>query len=91
MTVTQEDYCQAVRKLFGQYDRYIRLKLEEDDGLLAETLTGYPALGDEVFADSFAEQMQNWYEETGLNKEWEAEMSRKNAEYVSTSKEFKML
>ena len=80
VTVTQEDYCQAVRKLFGQYDRYIRLKLEEDDGLLAETLTGYPALEDEVFADSFAEQMQNWCEETGLNKEWEAEMSRKNAE-----------
>ena len=80
VTVTQEDYCQAVRKLFGQYDRYIRLKLEEDDGLLAETLTGYPALEDEVFADSFAEQMQNWCEETGLNKEWEAEISRKNAE-----------
>ena len=28
VTVTQEDYRQAVRKLFGQYDRYIRLKLE---------------------------------------------------------------
>ena len=80
VTVTQEDYHQAVRKLFGQYDRYIRLKLEEDDGLLAETLTGYPAKKDEKFADSFAEQMQNWYEETGLRREWKTEANRKNTE-----------
>ena len=80
VTVTQEDYHQAVRKLFEQYDRYIRLKLEADDGLLAETLTGYPAKKDEKFADSFVEQMQNWYEETGLNKEWEAETNKKCAE-----------
>ena len=31
VAVQQEDYQQAVRTLFGQYDRYIRLKLEEDD------------------------------------------------------------
>ena len=57
MAVQQEDYRQAVRMLFGQYDRYIRLKLEEDDSGLAGQMTGYPAGEDEVFADSFQEQM----------------------------------
>lgn len=31
-----------MRRLIGQYSRYIRLKLMEDDGELAEALTGYP-------------------------------------------------
>ena len=43
VAVQQEDYRQAVRMLFGQYDRYIRLKLEEDDSGLAGQMTGYPA------------------------------------------------
>ena len=37
VAVQQEDYRQAVRMLFGQYDCYIRLKLEEDDSGLAAT------------------------------------------------------
>ena len=43
VAVQQEDYRKAVRALFCQYDRYIRLKLEEDDSDLAEQMTGYPA------------------------------------------------
>lgn len=54
--------------LFGQYDRYIRLKLAEDDGGLAEQMTGYPAKEDEIFADSFREQMDAWFG-NGKNRE----------------------
>ena len=61
VAVQQEDYRQAVRMLFGQYDCYIRLKLEEDDSGLAGQMTGYPAGEDEVFADSFQEQMGEWF------------------------------
>ena len=61
VAVQKEDYRQAVRMLFGQYDRYIRLKLEEDDSGLAGQMTGYPAGEDEVFADSFQEQMGEWF------------------------------
>lgn len=61
VAVQQEDYQQAVRTLFGQYDRYIRLKLEEDDSSLAAQMTGYPAEQDEIFADSFQEQMTEWF------------------------------
>ena len=61
VAVQQEDYRQAVRMLFGQYDCYIRLKLEEDDSGLAGQMTGYPAGEDEVFADSFREQMEEWF------------------------------
>ena len=61
VAVRQEDYCHAVRTLLGQYDRYIRLKLEEDDSELAEQMTGYPAEKDELFADSFQEQMEKWF------------------------------
>lgn len=78
VTVQQEDYCQAVRRLFWQYDRYICLKLEEDDSSLAEQMTGYPVGGDEIFADSFQEQMEEWFggeigkSETSLER-WQAE------------------
>ena len=61
VTVQQEDYRHAVRTLLGQYDRYIRLKLEEDDSGMAEQLTGYPAKADEVFAESFQEQLTEWF------------------------------
>lgn len=61
VAVQQEDYRQAVRMLFGQYDCYIRLKLEEDDSGLAGQMTGYPAGEDEIFADSFREQMEEWF------------------------------
>ena len=61
VAVQQEDYRAAVRRLFGQYDRYIRLKLEEDDSGLAEQMTGYPAKEDEVYAISFQDQMEEWF------------------------------
>ena len=61
VAVQQEDYRHAVRTLLGQYDRYIRLKLEEDDSGLAQQMTGYPAKEDEVFAESFQEQMAEWF------------------------------
>lgn len=40
--VNSESYRQEVRKLQGQYSRYIRLKLEDDDEELARALTEYP-------------------------------------------------
>ncbi|MBU5681832.1 hypothetical protein [Blautia sp. MSJ-9] len=40
--VNSESYKQEVRKLQGQYSRYIRLKLEDDDEELARALTEYP-------------------------------------------------
>ena len=61
VAVQQEDYWKAVRALFCQYDRYIRLKLEEDDSDLAEQMTGYLAKEDDLFADSFQEQMVEWF------------------------------
>lgn len=40
--VNNESYRHEVRKLQGQYSRYIRLKLEDDDEELTRVLTGYP-------------------------------------------------
>lgn len=40
--VNSDSYRQEVRKLQGQYSRYIRLKLEDDDEELARALTEYP-------------------------------------------------
>ena len=40
--VNSESYRQEVRKLQGQYSRYICLKLEDDDEELARALTEYP-------------------------------------------------
>lgn len=62
VAVRQEEYCFAVRKLLLEYDRYIRLKLQEDDSALEEQMTGYPADEDEVFAESFQQQINLWFD-----------------------------
>ena len=59
--VEQKDYVQEVRRLAGEYNRYIRLKLEGDDGELAKSLTGYPAELDEMHCRSLEEQKKQWF------------------------------
>ena len=59
--VEQKDYVQEVRRLAGEYNRYIRLKLDEDDGELAKSLTGYPAELDEMHCRSLEEQKKQWF------------------------------
>ena len=59
--VEQKDYVQEVQRLAGEYSRYIRLKLDGDDGELAKTLTGYPAELDEVHCESLEEQKKLWF------------------------------
>ena len=57
-------YRKLVQQLLGQYSRYIRLKLTEDDGGVAKALTGYPAELDEVHAKNWEEQKQKWFEKS---------------------------
>ena len=59
--VEQKDYVQEVRRLAGEYNRYIRLKLDGDDGELAKSLVGYPAELDEVHCRSLEEQKKRWF------------------------------
>ena len=59
--VEQKDYMEEVQRLAGEYNRYIRLKLEGDDGELAKALTGYPAELDEVHCESLEEQKKLWF------------------------------
>ena len=59
--VEQKDYVQEVRRLAGEYNRYIRLKLEGDDGELAKSLTGYPAELDGMHCRSLEEQKKRWF------------------------------
>ena len=59
--VEQKDYVQEVQRLAGEYSRYIRLKLNGDDGELAKSLTGYPAELDEVHCRSLEEQKRQWF------------------------------
>ena len=67
--VFQEDFALAVRKLLGEYSRYICLKLEEDDSFLAENMTGYPGEKDVVSCKSLEEQMAIWENEIEENIE----------------------
>ena len=57
------------------YGRYIRLKLEEDDGELTQVMTGYPAWKDEIYSESLEEQKEKWF--AGEKKTLEAEEHRK--------------
>lgn len=62
--VNSESYRQEVRKLQGQYSRYIRLKLEDDDEELARALTGYP--GKKPVNYYSLEERQNYSLETAI-------------------------
>ena len=61
--VEQEKYWECAGKLILWYDRFVRLKLECEDGELAMALTGYPAKKDEQFAENFIEQKKEWFGE----------------------------
>ena len=61
--VEQEKYRECAGKLILWYDRFVRLKLECEDGELAMALTGYPAKKDEQFAENFIEQKKEWFGE----------------------------
>ena len=58
--VEQEKYRECAGKLILWYDRFVRLKLECEDGELAMALTGYPAKKDEQFTENFIEQKEEW-------------------------------
>lgn len=75
--VEQKDYMEEVQRLAGQYNRYIRLKLEGDDGELAKALTGYPAELDEVHCESLEEQKKLWFGEnsSAIKRTSEADQS----------------
>ena len=64
----QEDFRKEVQGLSLRYSRYIRLKMEEDDGGLAEELTGYPAEKDEIFAESLEQQRKEWFQDVPVDE-----------------------
>lgn len=61
-------YKEEIQKLVLGYGRYIRLKLEEDDGELTQVMTGYPAWKDEIYSESLEEQKEKWFAEE--KKRW---------------------
>ena len=65
--VTQKNYAEEVRRLAGEYSRYIRLKLEGDDGELAKVLTGYPAERDKVHCTGLKEQEKRWFSDISVS------------------------
>lgn len=57
----QQDYVQAVQKLFRKYTGYIRARLEGTDGEMAQIVCNYPADQDEIHAESMEEQKAIWF------------------------------
>lgn len=68
----QEDFKKEIQGLALRYSQYILLKMEDDDGLLAEKLTGYPAEEDEIFADDLEQQKKEWFRDVQVDKLAEA-------------------
>lgn len=66
--VFQENYRQAVQKLFLEYARYIRTRLEESDGELSRRFCGYPAQLDEIHSESMEEQKKKWFGHVRLQR-----------------------
>ena len=59
--VFQQDYVQAVQKLFREYTGYIRARLEGTDGEMAQITCNYPVNQDEIHAKSMEEQKSIWF------------------------------
>ena len=68
VSVDNDDFKKEVQGLISRYSRYIRLKTEEDDSVLAEVLTGYPAEKDEIFAKNLTEQKNIWFQEVSATR-----------------------
>ena len=64
----QEEFRKEVQGFAARYSHYIRLKMEEDDSGLAETMTGYPAEKDEIFAESLEQQRKEWFQDVPIDK-----------------------
>lgn len=78
--VERDDYRKEVQGLLRRYTRYIHLKTEEDDAMLAEALTGYPAEKDEIFAKNLTEQKNIWFQDVPGTKL--AEVLRESQEFA---------
>lgn len=61
VTTEQEEYQKEILRFMAQYNKYVRLKTEEDDSVLAQVLTGYPVGKDLQYSDSLEEQKRNWF------------------------------
>lgn len=59
--VFQQDYVQAVQKLFREYTGYIRARIEGTDGEMAQITCNYPVNQDEIHAKSMEEQKSIWF------------------------------
>ena len=59
--VFQQDYVQAVQKLFREYTGYIRARIEGTDGEMAQITCNYPVNRDEIHAKSMEEQKSIWF------------------------------
>lgn len=55
------EYQSCANQLMREYMRYIDLKLEDNDALLSEKLTGYPAKDEEIDADCLESQRKQWF------------------------------
>lgn len=70
----QEEFRKEVQGFAARYSHYIRLKMEEDDSGLAETMTGYPAEKDEIFAESLEQQRKEWFQDVQIGSFSEMEI-----------------
>lgn len=64
VTTENKEYQQHAKMLMKEYLRYISLKLECDDAELSKELVGYPAELEEIYAENFAVQKEQWFSET---------------------------
>lgn len=55
------EYQSCANQLMREYMRYIDLKLEDNDALLSEKLTGYPSEGEEIDVDCLESQRKKWF------------------------------
>lgn len=58
--IKNDAFHAAAKRLMTEYSQYIQWKLYEEDAVVSQNMTGYPARLDDVTADTAVQQRKNW-------------------------------
>lgn len=76
--IQNDAFHAAARLLMTEYNQYIQWKLYEEDAVLSQKMTKYPAGLDHITADTVAQQRKNWTADR-IYENWDCGISGKTA------------
>lgn len=73
--INDDEYAAEIRRIQKEYMSYIRYKMEYDDSIVSQELTGYPAQQDEVVRLCGEDILTDWLQQDDWNAFFERKLS----------------